>query len=250
MKFIKLFLLVAACYGGYCWYRNGGSIENIDRLVASKNVSSQMVSTFNQNKNKALRMGKNIYEKGVAQINSSATLKSLVWKFKTESSKNFTDSSNIDYSADQFSIEEAATLRKKFINYSMSLRGVPYVLGGTNPKSGLDCSSFIQLSAKNGTGIHLPRTANEQYYAVTPISTGEREPGDLLFFKSNPFGKVTHVGIYLGRYNGDGPLKGRELFINSQSAGDVTGVVISALDSPYWRRTYYSSGRFLPSTVS
>ena len=35
--------------------------------------------------------------------------------------------------------------------------------------------------------------------------------------------------------------------INSASEGPRTGVVVSALDEPYWRRHYSSSGRFLPS---
>ena len=98
----------------------------------------------------------------------------------------------------------------------------------------------------------MPRTANEMYTAMEKaeklIADSDREPGDLVFFKENPFGKITHDGIYLGKYRGSGRLHGREIFVNAASAGPRTGVVISALDEPYWKRTYYKSGRFLPQT--
>lgn len=140
---------------------------------------------------------------------------------------------------------QATALRQKLIDYSMTLRGTPYVLGGETPAQGMDCSSFVRYAAQNGIGVRLPRTAREQYGAVEAISTSEREPGDLVFFRS--FGRIDHVGIYLGRYSGSGSLNGREIFINAASEGPRTGVVVSALDEPYWRRHYSSSGRFLPS---
>ncbi len=39
--------------------------------------------------------------------------------------------------------------------------GVPYVWGGTDGKTGLDCSGLVQLTFKD-LGISLPRTAAEQ----------------------------------------------------------------------------------------
>lgn len=77
-----------------------------------------------------------------------------------------------------------------------------------------------------------------------PIS--ECEPGDLLFFRG--YGKINHVGIYLGKYEGNGYFHGKEIFINAASEGPRTGVTISALDAPYWKRHYSSSGRFIPSS--
>ena len=146
---------------------------------------------------------------------------------------------------ENLNMAELSALRQKFIDYSMTLRGTPYVLGSENPERGLDCSAFVRYAAKNGINVKLPRTAREQYAAVERIGASEREPGDLVFFRR--FGKIDHVGIYLGRYEGSGSLHGREIFINAASEGPRTGVVVSALDEPYWRRHYSSSGRFLPS---
>ncbi len=144
------------------------------------------------------------------------------------------------------SIEEISSLRQSFIDYSLSLRGIPYVLGSDIPERGLDCSSFVQYSARNGCNIVLPRTARQQYISAEKITFSDIEPGDLLFFRA--YGRIDHVGIYLGVYDGEGILKGRKIFINAASEGPRTGVVISALDEPYWKKHFNSCGRIIPSS--
>ena len=144
---------------------------------------------------------------------------------------------------------DASDARLEFIQYSMQFLNnphVPYVWGGTSPK-GFDCSGFVQYSALHGVNINLPRTAAAMSSYAQSISRNSIEPGDLVFFRSG--GKVSHVGIYLGKYRGSGRLQGREVFINAASAGPSTGVTLSALDEPTWRRTFCGSGRILPSAT-
>ena len=69
--------------------------------------------------------------------------------------------------------------------------GLPYYYGGTSPSTGFDCSGFTQYVFSR-VGISLPRTADEQRQAVTPVSNPQ--PGDLVFFGSPAY----HVGIYAG----------------------------------------------------
>jgi cell wall-associated NlpC family hydrolase len=72
--------------------------------------------------------------------------------------------------------------------------GTPYRWGGTDPKTGLDCSGFTQLVYKQ-VGVDLPRTSAAQAQTGTPVdSLSQAQPGDLLFFGS----PVHHVGIYVG----------------------------------------------------
>jgi len=77
------------------------------------------------------------------------------------------------------------------LSIAASLAGTPYRYGGTSPSTGFDCSGFTQYVFKQ-VGISLPRTAEEQRQAATPVSNPQ--PGDLVFFGS-PAG---HVGIYAG----------------------------------------------------
>lgn len=72
--------------------------------------------------------------------------------------------------------------------------GVPYVWGGTNPSTGLDCSGLTQ-QVYGDLGITLPRVSRDQAQVGTPVaSLSDAQPGDLLFFGS----PVHHVAIYEG----------------------------------------------------
>lgn len=147
------------------------------------------------------------------------------------------------------SSNDASEARLEFIEYSMKFINnphVPYVWGGTTPK-GFDCSGFVQYSALHGVNLTLPRTAAAMSSYAHSVPKEKMEAGDLVFFKSH--GKVSHVGIYLGKYRGSGRLAGREVFINAASAGPSTGVTLSALDEPTWKRTFCGSGRILPSAT-
>jgi|SRR5687768_6760387 len=77
--------------------------------------------------------------------------------------------------------------------------GVPYRWGGTSPKTGFDCSGFVQyVFAKHGT--RLPRTSREMASSgqrLRPVWSGLR-PGDLVMF-AEPGKRISHVAIYAGR---------------------------------------------------
>jgi peptidoglycan DL-endopeptidase CwlO len=76
------------------------------------------------------------------------------------------------------------------LGVAASLAGIYYIYGGTTT-AGFDCSGYTQyVFAK--VGISIPRTAEDQRAAATPVSNPQ--PGDLVFF-GNPAG---HVGIYAG----------------------------------------------------
>jgi peptidoglycan DL-endopeptidase CwlO len=72
--------------------------------------------------------------------------------------------------------------------------GVPYVYGGTDPKTGLDCSALVQRSYAD-LGISLPRTSQQQATMGTAVaSLAQAQPGDLVCFGT----PATHIGIYVG----------------------------------------------------
>ena len=144
-------------------------------------------------------------------------------------------------------IDSAIAQRQKFIDYSMGLQGTKYVYGGKTPNPGIDCSGLITYSAKQSLDIDLTGNAQMIYDKTTPIPIEEAAPGDLVFFKSSPFSRVSHVGIFLGKNEGKNDFGNQNLFLNAASSGSRTGVIVSGLDENYWKRTYYGCGRFLKS---
>ena len=94
--------------------------------------------------------------------------------------------------------------------------GYPYVWGGggiAGPSGigrdgrgpGFDCSGLIQYAYFHGSGITLPRTADDEIWdprgTVVPRDFAQMQPGDLIGFSENGSGargSFGHTGIYIG----------------------------------------------------
>ncbi|MGV9981306.1 C40 family peptidase [Micromonospora wenchangensis] len=72
------------------------------------------------------------------------------------------------------------------------LRDVAYVWGGLSGH-GIDCSGLVHLVWRR-LGVTLPRDADDQAAATTPVPAGEERPGDLYFF-ARPGRDIHHVGL-------------------------------------------------------
>jgi len=118
-------------------------------------------------------------------------------------------------------------LAARLTKSAMRFLGVPYVFGGTTSR-GFDCSGYVQHVFAL-LGIHLPRTADEQYDVGRKVA--HIKPGDLVFFQTYTSGP-SHVGIYLGQ--------GR--FVHSSSSH---GVEVSELHDAYWSARYLGAKRVL-----
>ncbi|MDX6340251.1 MAG: peptidoglycan DL-endopeptidase CwlO [Trebonia sp.] len=81
---------------------------------------------------------------------------------------------------------------------AMSRRGLPYVWGAAGPTS-FDCSGLVQWSFAQA-GIVMPRVAADQALSGPPVPVSQLEPGDLLFYDTDPTAPhyISHVAIYLG----------------------------------------------------
>lgn len=111
---------------------------------------------------------------------------------------------------------------------ALSLRGVPYRNGGSDP-SGFDCSGFVwYVFAQHGIGA--PRTVADQFRIGNSVAPDALQPGDLVFFNTKGSG-ATHVGMVIG---------GDE-FVHAPSA---TGEVrVERLRAPYWSSRFVGARR-------
>ena len=81
---------------------------------------------------------------------------------------------------------------------AMSRQGMPYVWGAAGPKS-FDCSGLVQWSVAQA-GIVMPRVAAAQALAGPAVPVSKIQPGDLIFYHTDPTAPkyISHVAIYLG----------------------------------------------------
>ena len=79
-----------------------------------------------------------------------------------------------------------------------SRQGRPYVWGAAGPSS-FDCSGLVQWSFAQA-GVAMPRVAADQARTGAAVPVSQLEPGDLLFYHTDPTapGYISHVAIYLG----------------------------------------------------
>ncbi|MPY43246.1 hypothetical protein FNH04_26040 [Streptomyces phyllanthi] len=78
------------------------------------------------------------------------------------------------------------------VTFARAQTGKPCVWGATGPDS-YDSSSLIR-AAWRAAGVDLPRTAQDQARAGTPVSLTNLQPGDLVFFHAD----ARHVGLFTG----------------------------------------------------
>jgi peptidoglycan DL-endopeptidase CwlO len=115
---------------------------------------------------------------------------------------------------------------------ALSLRGVPYRNGGSDP-SGFDCSGFVWY-VFDQHGVRVPRTVSEQFQAGTEVDPRDLRAGDLVFFDTLHNGVrqlATHVGIVIG---------GDEFVHAPSTAGEVR---VERLASTYWAPRFVGARR-------
>ncbi len=114
----------------------------------------------------------------------------------------------------------------------LELVGINYRMGGNDPDSGLDCSSYVQIVYREAAGLVLPRTAREQAMHGEEVDKSELKPGDLVFFNTMRRA-FSHVGIYLGD----------NYFLHAPRAGSA--VRVESMQNSYWVQRYNGARRVI-----
>jgi cell wall-associated NlpC family hydrolase len=111
------------------------------------------------------------------------------------------------------------------VGIAMRYLGTPYAWGGSSP-GGFDCSGFV-MYVYGQMGVSLPHYTGAQWNVGVPVSRGDLQPGDLVFFDG-----LGHVGIYVGGGS----------FIHAPHTGDV--VKVSSMTG-WYAATYVGARRII-----
>lgn len=122
-------------------------------------------------------------------------------------------------------VEKEIMLRSDIVEFAEQYLGTHYRSAGKAP-GGFDCSGFVYYIMKEHE-IKMNASSGSQEKQGERISKKEAKPGDLVFFRRSPGGRVFHVAMV---YENN---KGSITLIHSTSG---RGVVIEKLEtSDYWR---------------
>lgn len=119
---------------------------------------------------------------------------------------------------------------QSMVNYAMRYLGYPYVWATHGPNS-FDCSGFTYWVVLNVLGRDIGAGTWTQWGTGAPITYGNLQPGDLVFFQNTYTVGLSHVGMYIGN----------DQFIHAEN--ENTGVRISSLSSQYYSSRYLGARR-------
>ncbi len=119
---------------------------------------------------------------------------------------------------------------QRIVAEALKYNGYRYVWGGTSPSTGFDSSGFPWYVFKQ-VGLPIPLDKLGQYHAGRHVGPDELQPGDMVFFQNTYKPGLSHNGIYIGN---------RQMI---HAADESLGVLISSVDSAYYRERWYGATR-------
>jgi cell wall-associated NlpC family hydrolase len=119
---------------------------------------------------------------------------------------------------------------RNLTSYAYSLIGTPYKFGGYSPKTGFDCSGFVDYVFQRTANVSLPHNALQISRHGSPVKSSQLREGDLVFYDTNNEA-YSHVGIYLGN----------DRFIHAPSSGG--SVRTENMREHYWKIHYNGARR-------
>lgn len=121
------------------------------------------------------------------------------------------------------------------VRYAKKFIGTRYQRGGKTPK-GFDCSGFVRYVYRR-FDVPIGAHSGQIFQKGQDIAKKEAIPGDLIFFRSTKHRSINHVGIVVSADSS------QIRFIHSSTS---KGVMISQLNSAYYRTRYAGIRRIIP----
>ena len=235
--FILLFLL-SGC-GGSSTVPSAYKPYTATRFLAPTHFAVQVGAFSNQNNavrltNALQRQGLNAYH----FIHKSGIYKVRFGNFPTKNAarkkaQTLKASGIIDtfYIVSPQHLRNENSIRRSIVKTAENFIGIPYRWGGSSSK-GFDCSG-LTMTVYRLNGLNLPRTSIKQWKVGKPVLRSRLIKGDLVFFATSGWKKISHVGIY----------KGNNKFIHASGSGKK--IRTDSLSSKYYKSKYVGARTYL-----
>jgi murein DD-endopeptidase / murein LD-carboxypeptidase len=145
------------------------------------------------------------------------------------SAQNIQERYQKHYFSEELGFQIDTILNAELYNTVIDWLSTHYRYGGRS-ENGIDCSGFASVIYKNAYNIVLSGGSGTIFKEdVVPVEKEDLREGDLVFFTIRKK-RISHVGVYLGKNK-------------FAHASRGSGVIVSDLDEPYYKRYYYKAGR-------
>jgi gamma-D-glutamyl-L-lysine dipeptidyl-peptidase len=129
-------------------------------------------------------------------------------------------------------LRDKNSTRRSIVKTAENFIGVSYLWGGSSAREGFDCSG-LTMTVYRHNGLNLPRTSMQQWKVGKPVVRNQLIKGDLVFFATSGWKKISHVGIYIGNNK----------FIHASGSGK--NIRIDSLSSKYYNSRYVGARTYL-----
>ncbi len=107
-----------------------------------------------------------------------------------------TSAATVAETAEKTTVDLSAEKRSEIVDYALQFIGGRYVYGGSNPRTGVDCSGFTAYIMRQIAGISLAHSSQTQATQGRSIGLEQIRPGDLVFYARGK--RINHVAMYIG----------------------------------------------------
>ncbi len=121
---------------------------------------------------------------------------------------------------------------RQLVETVKSQLGVRYVLGGSSPQRGFDCSGLLWWAYQQH-GVKIPRITKDQAYGGSFAPLDDLKMGDVLVFAQSSAPNSLHTGMYIGENK----------FIHSPNSR--SRVREDSLTNKYWASNLAIARRFV-----
>ncbi len=167
-------------------------------------------------------------------ISSTLALKAQVIGPMPEPKAEVTDQNFIDtylkgYYSQVFGLQVTDIFDLNLYSTIEKWLGTPYRYAGKT-LNGIDCSAFVNKIYESAFCCLLEGNSAQMFRTVKHLPKDKLKEGDLVFFRINRNKTISHVGVYLGNNK-------------FAHASRSNGVIISDLNSPYYKKYFVKGGR-------
>lgn len=236
---VAVFMLLLTGCGGSATITPASKPYISNRFLAPTHFTVQVGAFSNQSN--ALRLTNTLQRQGLNAyhfVHKSGLYKVRFGNFPTKNAarkkaESLKASGIIDtfYIVSPQHLRDENSIRRSIIKTAENFIGIPYRWGGSSSK-GFDCSG-LTMTVYRLNGLNLPRSSRQQWKAGKPVLRSQLSKGDLVFFATSGWKKVSHVGIY----------KGNNKFIHASGSGKK--IRTDSLSGKYYNRRYVGARTYL-----